>query len=835
MADRRPRSFLSGIVDIQPGEKAVALLLFLYFFFITAPYYIIKSLRNASFLDRLTDARLPLAYFLTAVLMGLIVNLHSRLQVRLPRRNLIVGSLAFFLATMFVFWWLLRYPWEWVPVAFWVWANIFAIVLVTQFWILVNDTFNPREAKRLIGFIGSGAQLGAILGGVLAGLLARGSGSGLLLPLAAGMLGLGIASVFEIFRRQKQRAASPAAQPEQKAAHGPSAGGRKFGFRDAFKTTRTDAFLRLLAGIMVVTWVVSTLIDYQFNSVVSRRIEGAPNLTSFFGFFNAGAMAVAFLLQLLLTSRIIKSWGIRVTLLIYPLALLFFSGGTGLIAYASILPAILLKASDKSLAYSLNQSVRELLYIPISPDQKYQAKIFIDMFLNRFAKGLGAVILMGLLLAFPREAALRFISVAVVLCIALWVLLNLRAGRQYGSIVKDKLEQYERGERLVAQQVDIDTTKLVFDTLESRDRSDVLYSMNLFDLIKKHKLTPDVRRLIDRRSGEIRTASLGTVFELEETGLGPSLEEGWDDDALKQEVQEIMELEAYQEVMKEHIGQTLRRDGPEGEVERMEAAKTIGFMSPRAPAVKWLDDLIQDDSLEVSRLAIRSAGELKRRQNIPALVQAMKRSALREDAADSLEKYGAKVSGTVADYLHDPGEPEEVRRTAARVLSRLGTQEAADFLALELAPAGGALEPDIIDALDMIRAGNPKVCFPTEIARARVLDQARAGCRRLVEVLEKCGPAGAGSAADRQKDDERLRMIFQLLGLIYPYDDIAKAFQNFRSGTKNSVAYAVELLDTLLDKELRDVVLPLVEDLPDEERLRLCRSRAELSKDRNPE
>ncbi|HUU39201.1 MAG TPA: hypothetical protein VMW46_13485 [Candidatus Desulfaltia sp.] len=69
MAKSRLRSRLSHIVDIKPGEELIAVSLFLYFFFITSPYYIIKSLRNASYLSRLGDEKLPLAYFLTAVLI----------------------------------------------------------------------------------------------------------------------------------------------------------------------------------------------------------------------------------------------------------------------------------------------------------------------------------------------------------------------------------------------------------------------------------------------------------------------------------------------------------------------------------------------------------------------------------------------------------------------------------------------------------------------------------------------------------------------------------------------------------------------------------------------
>jgi ATP/ADP translocase/HEAT repeat protein len=830
MAKNRLRSALSHVVDLKPGEEVIAVFLFLYFFFITSPYYIIKSLRNASYLSGLGDEKLPLAYFLTAILMGFIVTFHSRLQVRLPRSRLIIFSLVFFFSNIVLFCWLFGQGWKWVPVVFWVWANIFAIVLVTQFWILVNDVFNPREAKRMIGFIGSGAQLGAILGGVLAGVLAR-KAPWLLLPLAAGMLGLGILVVSGIFRWRRQKTEEIDREARDKVA-----GATKVGFRDALETTRQSPYLLLLAGIMMVTLVVSTLIDWQFNSIVSSSVNGKENLTSFFGYFNAGTMFFAFLFQLLLTSPIIKAFRIRGALLFYPLILFLGTGGIGLAALAGIiplLPAILIKASDKGLAYSLNQSVRELLYIPISPEQKYKSKIFIDMFLNRFAKGLGAVILAVLLWLVPRapgtqggQGAIRYISLIVLAIIAVWVFLNFRIGREYGNLVKGKLKkQYERGDLLVDQRLDVDYAKRIFDIVESKNRSSVLYAMNLFDLIRHDRLTPEVRKLISHRADEIRAASLGGMFEQTETGLGPKTEDELSEEVLKKEVQEIMNLDVYQEVMKDYLERTLPDKSAGAQVARMEAAKAIGFMDSRAPLVKKLEELLEDESPDVSRYAIQSAAALKRRVDVPLLVQKLKSPALREDAMEALRKFGTRIAGTMADYLADGSEEIELRKTSAAILASIGTQEAADYLSWELPGAGDALADEIIDALDRIRSSDSRVRFSEEIIKPRISKETRFYCRNLVELYERPKPP---DETDSRNTENRLAgslwNIFKLLGLIYLQEDMIKAYQNLKAGTKDSTAYSLELLDNVLEREIREVVFPIVEDLSLEEKVKTCRA-----------
>jgi len=51
------------------------------------------------------------------------------------------------------------------------------------------------------------------------------------------------------------------------------------------------------------------------------------------------------------------------------------------------------------------------------------------------------------------------------------------------------------------------------------------------------------------------------------------------------------------------------------------------------------------------------------------------------------------------------------------------------------------------------------------------------------------------------------------LGLVYSQEDMRRAYQNIRTGTRNSVANAVEWLDNTLKKDLKDALLPLVDDL----------------------
>jgi AAA family ATP:ADP antiporter len=827
MAKNRLHSFLSHIVEVRHGEEIVSLLLFFYFFLITAPFNIIKPIRDAEYLKKLGPQKLPYGYA-TAILVAFIVALHSKLQVKIRRNLLITYSLLFFVLTCLFFWLLLPRGAEegrrWLLVAYWMWANMFVVVLVTPFLILVNDVFNPREAKRLIGFIGSGGILGGIFGGLITIILAKlDVSSNNLLLVAAGFLLICVFIVNYIFflQRKGKILAGEETQKYISTRKEP----QRVGFKDCFDTVRKDYYLKLLAAMVLVTGIVSIFIDWQSKSIINIFIK-KESMTAFFALLYTGLLVFAFLLQLFMTSKIIQRYGIRFALLFYPAILLLLSIGIG--AWQILAFAVAIKASDKSLSFSINQSARELLYIPVSPDIKYKAKIFIDMFLNRFADSLGGLILfIVFFFHFGIQILIPIVSFVSVLFILGWIVLNLKASREYTNTVKQKLEmKWERADRAVAEKMDIDYTKLVFDTLESKNRSSILYAMHLFDLIKQDKLTPDLKKLISYKSDEMKVSSLGALFESQDTTLFPGTEDVIDDKALEKDVKEIMSLDVYQELMKTYFDKTLADERKEAVTARMELAKAIGLMESHSPLVEKLEELLQDESPEVSKYAIESAASLRKKEYVPALVRKLQNPLTREDAVSALEKYGQKIVGTLADYMGDTEENIELRKAVASILAYIGTQDAADFLCWELAEDRGDMDSELIDALDRIRSERPVVQFQDETIKSKIFKEIKKYYQIIIQIYELSSESQDES---RRKTLEKnltisLMNIFKLLGVVYPHDDIARAYQNIRVGTKNSVAYAVELLDNILHKEMRDILVPIIEDISPAERVQRCQS-----------
>ncbi len=403
MGIRRSSEALRHVLNVQPGEGKIAFLFFSYFFFLAAPQTIIRTLRTADFLVKLGAGALPVAYLFAAAATGLVVFLHSRVELRASIRALITAALGFFGLTGLVFYWLLQTEAgrtsAVLPYIFWVWSSVLIITLITHFWITLNEMFNPRQAKRLIGFLNSGGILGAVLGGALVAFLTRAGRGSWLMPLACLMLFVCIfvsRAIFEAGRRP------PAGDGRAKPAEA-GGGGPKPGFRTSFATVRGNSFLALIAGIVFTAVVVSTCIEFQFLSAAEAHYFGRPdNLQAFLGIFDPALTIFVFFLNILMAGCVLKKLDITRALLLTPAVLLACSLGI-LLAPFALLTGMLIRAGDEGLTFAVNQPVCEILYIPVPASLKHRAKPFIDMFTSQIAKVAGAVVLLAFAVLLNKE------------------------------------------------------------------------------------------------------------------------------------------------------------------------------------------------------------------------------------------------------------------------------------------------------------------------------------------------------------------------------------------------------------------------------------------------
>ncbi len=126
---------------------------------------------------------------------------------------------------------------------------------------------------------------------------------------------------------------------------------------------------------------------------------------------------------------VMTRFGVGVALLVLPLAILL--GSTGFMVVPILWIGSLLNTLDNCFSYSINQSAKEALYVPTSTDEKYKAKAFIDMFVQRFAKALAVAVSLGLTAIFSDFASLRWLSVFTIGIIVVWIIAVRYAGKRF--------------------------------------------------------------------------------------------------------------------------------------------------------------------------------------------------------------------------------------------------------------------------------------------------------------------------------------------------------------------------------------------------------------------
>jgi len=816
--DKPLNRILKRFFDVRPEETNTAVLMFFYFFLITASAYIIIPVKISLYLEWLSFEKLPYAYLLTAVLIGFVVTLNAKLLFLLKREQYITYSLVFFIANLLIFWFLFKLEWKWLSMIFWFWEDIFLGTSVTQYWILVNDFYNPRQIKRLVGFLVSGGLLGGIAGSLIASILAKILGTENLLLVCPAIL-IGCVVIVKILHRQSEKDRKAESRTKEKKKK-PTAG-----FVENLQMFKTNRHLLLLCGIVGLSIIVATMIDFQFSSVVDSTFKEQDARTAFLGVFFTVLLIFSYLLHVFSTNHILKNFGLRTALLIAPFFLLLGSVAIfALPVLAHIYWAVYIKGADKSLAHSLNQSVRELLYIPIPPEIKYKSKVFIDMFVSKFSKGIAAVFLLITITIF--HFTYIQISYLTLVFIAAWVGCNLLITKEYVNIVKRNLSiKWQEADEFLMDNVDIDTTKLVFDTIESKNRSSVLYAMNLFDLVKKDKMSPSMKKIISNKSSEIQASSMDSLLNREGGILFPELDDSLDDESIDTQIKEIMEQDVYKELMKDHFEKVLHETSKTGEVHKMEAAKAIGLMPPDSSLTENLKHLLKDESPEVLRYALESAGKIKKRKFLPLVIQQLSNTRTQRIASQALIDYGPTITGTLMDYLSDPDEDVGLRKEIPDILARIGTQKAADSLALEFKKKHKEVNNEVIEALFKLKSNNPQIHFQGEIVLPEIIQVIRQSYLLLFEIHEALseGKEKAVMANLETNLANSLKHIFELLSLVYPRKDIIKAYQNITTGEKKAIDYSVELLDNILKKELRDLLLPLIDDISFEDKIVRCK------------
>ncbi len=432
---------LSPFTKMGPGEGRAVLLFGLYAFLLLVCYYILKTTREVFILTEHGAETASYAIAAQALLLLFIVPLYG-LLFRAAQTTFLIRWVTVFFAVNIGIFYLMGHAQMEIGFIYYVFVGIFGVMLIAQFWAFAADCFNVKSGQRLFPVIMIGASAGALGGSQTFKFLTWVGISQLDMLLAAGVILLVTLALGEAARRAIPQGSRGvyAEQPE-----GPP-DDRLEQMLGGFAHILRNRYLLLIAVLVILlNWVNSTgevilkdFVQEWAAQQVAAGVYSDPGVAigKFFGDFYFWVNLFGLLLQAFIVSRIYRYVGVSGALMILPVIAAFGYGliaiGMAFIPIFSILRIV--KIVENSVDYSVMNTTRQALFLPLSQAEKYEAKTALDTFFWRFGDMVqGAAFFVGLNLLGMTFQHFFVINAALAV---IWIFVAFRAGRHYRHLVR---------------------------------------------------------------------------------------------------------------------------------------------------------------------------------------------------------------------------------------------------------------------------------------------------------------------------------------------------------------------------------------------------------------
>lgn len=688
-----------------------------------------KAARDALFLSSFSVSALP-PVMATGSVLSLVAALWlSRLLARHSPAVVLPILFASSMCGLVIEWAIGQVSPAATAIAVFLHIAVFGPLLISAFWSLINERFDPHSARRAVGRIALGGTIGGVLGALIAWRVATLVALPTLILLLAGVQGASLVGTLLLRARTPPR-----------AVDGNAAKPRQPGGESAITLLRREPYLRDIALLVALVAAISGVLDFLFSRQAAATYAKGPELLMFFSMFWLAVAVMSLLIQVLLGQRALGKLGIAANIAILPAVVI--TGGIVGLAAPGFMTTSALRGAEAVQRNTLYRSAYELLYTPLSEAHKRSVKAQIDIGCDRLGTIAAAGLVMVVLAISTSGAATSLMAIAVALgLLTLPVARDLHAGYVIAL---------EHGLRDGA-------TKLSLPSLAGKGTS---HEQSAEDR-EREALIQRVELLRPRHAP---SSPAGEALGARPAGAGPA----WN---------------ALQD--------------PES------------FLFDGRPL------LVGD----VSAVA-RELRALPVETTTPAtafLILLLAHKQLHAEALDALCRAAPTATGQLTDALLDPAMDFVVRRRIPSALGSCASQRAADGLLLGLADERFEVRYACGRALSKIADASPGVVISRhKIVQAILIEVDRKAPGIAAsdfesdpsDIVEASGVVDDVLARDRV--DRTLEHVFTVIGLHLEREPMRMAYRALRHPDVRHRGTALEYLQTILPKDIRDAVWPLV-------------------------
>lgn len=341
-------------------------------FLISSDYAIVRPVSNSVFITAYSTALFPYAWLATVPLNLLVVAWYNKYLPRLGCFKTYL-SIAAVVMGINLFCALFLKQISWLPFFFYIWKEVYIMLMFQQLWSVIHSTIAFNRARYLYGILFGFGAIGSVAGSTIPGFFAVKVGSETLLFCNLVIYTLLTASFLMLLHFSTQ-GINHSIDEEQKRSSWNA-------LKHGVGLIRQSKFLIFILFIVTFMQVSSTLIDFQFNHFLEKMVTLKDQRTEYtariIGIVHLATLSLQFLGSFLLVHFL----GFKRSHLLIPLVLCL--NAVGFVLFPAFAMISLSYITVKCFDFSLFGVIKEMLYIPLKKDEKFRAKAIIDVFAYR--------------------------------------------------------------------------------------------------------------------------------------------------------------------------------------------------------------------------------------------------------------------------------------------------------------------------------------------------------------------------------------------------------------------------------------------------------------------
>lgn len=691
-------------------------------------------------------------------------------------------------------------------------------ILLLCYWGIFGRLFNFKQSKRIIGWIDTGQLIAIILANFLIPFTSFlfPDTSNYLIICNISVIGSLICLIIIAIKFNLARVSSdPTVKEETK-----------------FSKILKDKYILLLSVFLVISMVTFSFNQFTFQTLLNKQYPDQRDLTNFLAFFNGAIYALSLLMQLFVNDRIMSTYGIRISLFILPAVVALLSVGAllagGLFGYDIgtspqtyiyfFLFVAVTRLFNSMIKDSLENPVYKLLFIPLDSRYRFGIQTKVEGVVNESGRFIAGIFIFLFTLA-PFFKIVWIPVIVLGLVIAYFrVIQNLY--QEYKNKIRSKLEHTDaHQEKLEVGYAEI--TSRLQTNLSAGDSSKAVFSFRLLEKIDPSKTGVWINTLMkceeditkefaQRKMNELKGLSVSDnyVIRLDKNKVAK------DDKNILSKIDVDLILNSGGDVQKARIQRLARSQDA---TDRHYCAELL-LHSQNKENISFLIELLNDPEAKVRSVAIKTAIKKFDNEVISSLIENLGNLNHANEAMNALTMIGEPALNLLDNSFYRAGQNSQIMLRLVQIIGAIGGQKAKEMLWNKIDYPDKVIVSEVLLALGEsgFKAGMSQVSRIKYAIESDIADITW-NLGAIQEVEEDSDVVSRALNREIQNDIEH---IYMLLAMLYDTRSIQLVKENIESGTAEGVTYAVELLDVFLSEQLKQRVIPVLDDLAISEKIK---------------